>query len=196
MTISATASKAQFIGNGVATVFNMPVGFRVFSAAHLTVTTTDPATGAVSPKTLNVDYTVAGVGLYTTVTVTMTVAPTNLHILDIKRVAPLTQSTDLRNQGAFFPEIHEDEFDYLTMLIQQVGGLVDYESRFNVAVAAAAATKAITFLTPRADANFGVTVAPNWNTPYWITNKTASGFTVNFGVFAPANATIDWRAFS
>jgi hypothetical protein len=196
MTISANVSKAQFTGNGVATVFNMPAGFRAFSASHLIVTTTDPATGVVTVKTLNVDYTVAGVGLYTGVIVTMTVAPTNLHILDVKRVTPRLQSTDLRNQGAFFPEIHEDEFDYLTMLVQELNALVDYESKFNVAVPAAAATKAIAFTTARADANFGVTVSPNWNTNLWITNKTVNGFTVNFSVFAPAAAVIDWRAYA
>ncbi|MDR8235854.1 phage tail protein, partial [Acinetobacter baumannii] len=32
---------------------------------------------------------------------------------------PVTQETDLRNQGKFFAEVHEDAFDKLTMLIQQ-----------------------------------------------------------------------------
>ena len=33
---------------------------------------------------------------------------------------PVTQETDLRNQGKFFAEVHEDALDKLTMLIQQV----------------------------------------------------------------------------
>ena len=34
----------------------------------------------------------------------------------------MTQETSIRNQGGFFPEIHEDAFDKLTMLVQQAYG--------------------------------------------------------------------------
>jgi hypothetical protein len=44
---------------------------------------------------------------------------TSGYILSIRRVRPLTQDTDIRNQGDFFPESHEDEFDKLTMVDQQ-----------------------------------------------------------------------------
>ncbi len=40
----------------------------------------------------------------------------------MNRVLDVVQDTDLRNQGKFFPEVHEDAFDYLTMLIQQCLG--------------------------------------------------------------------------
>ncbi|EPT5900745.1 phage tail protein, partial [Escherichia coli] len=40
--------------------------------------------------------------------------------ISISRELPVTQETDLRNQGKFFAEVHEDAFDKLTMLIQQV----------------------------------------------------------------------------
>lgn len=35
----------------------------------------------------------------------------------------MQQETDLRNQGKFFAEVHEDAFDKLTMLIQQVSSM-------------------------------------------------------------------------
>lgn len=42
------------------------------------------------------------------------------------------------------------------------------------------------------DANYGVIVTPSWGTTAWVTNKATSGFTINFGTAAPANATVDW----
>ena len=39
--------------------------------------------------------------------------------ISIARDLEPTQETDLRNQGKFFAEVHEDAFDKLTMLIQQ-----------------------------------------------------------------------------
>ena len=62
----------------------------------------------------------------------------------------------------------------------------------NVAVTQGATSIAITFGTPLSDANYGVAVTPNWNTSVWVTGKTATGFTINFGTAAPAGATVDW----
>jgi hypothetical protein len=45
------------------------------------------------------------------------------------------------------------------------------------------------------DANYGVQATPNWNTAVWITSKTKTGYTVNFGTMAPANAVIDCLTF-
>lgn len=42
------------------------------------------------------------------------------------------------------------------------------------------------------DASYGVMVVPNWSTTCYVTAKTRSGFTVEFGTAAPANAKIDW----
>ena len=38
----------------------------------------------------------------------------------VKRIMPLQQTTDIVNQGPFFPEIHENVFDRLVMQVQQV----------------------------------------------------------------------------
>ncbi|MDU7869342.1 MAG: hypothetical protein E7J78_19725, partial [Pantoea sp.] len=42
--------------------------------------------------------------------------------ISIERSTPVTQEASIRNQGGFFPEIHEDAFDKLTMLVQQAYG--------------------------------------------------------------------------
>lgn len=73
-------------------------------------------------------------------------------------------------------------FDYLNS--QDIG--------MGVTVGAGATTLAITGLT-QADSQYLVTVIPSWNTTYWITGKTAMGFTVNFGTAPGSAATLDWR---
>lgn len=45
------------------------------------------------------------------------------------------------------------------------------------------------------DTGFGIVLTPNWNTSYWITGKSNTGFTVNFGTPAPAGATFDWLLY-
>lgn len=53
-----------------------------------------------------------------TITLTAGNLPNNYH-LTIRRVRGLTQDTDIRNQGDFFPEVIEDEFDRNIMIAQQ-----------------------------------------------------------------------------
>jgi hypothetical protein len=42
----------------------------------------------------------------------------SVYKIVLRRVAKLTQNTDIRNQGAFYPETHEDQFDSIAMGIQ------------------------------------------------------------------------------
>ncbi len=68
---------------------------------------------------LDTDYTVTGAGGYNGGNVILSKALANGYKISISRELPVTQETDLRNQGKFFAEVHEDAFDKLTMLIQQ-----------------------------------------------------------------------------
>jgi hypothetical protein len=43
----------------------------------------------------------------------------------LRRVRPLTQETDIRNQGDYYPEGIEDEFDSLVMMAQQLQEQID-----------------------------------------------------------------------
>jgi hypothetical protein len=45
------------------------------------------------------------------------------------------------------------------------------------------------------DANYAVVVTTNWGTTAWVTNKTATGFTINFGTAAPSGAEAQWLLF-
>jgi microcystin-dependent protein len=51
----------------------------------------------------------------------------------IERVMPLTQETDLLNQGAVYPQAIEDALDYLTMITQQLQDQLNRAIIFSVA---------------------------------------------------------------
>jgi hypothetical protein len=51
---------------------------------------------------------------------------------------------------------------------------------------------AVTFETPEVDDAFTVVVSLSWPAASAISRQTATGFTVDFGRPAPANATLDW----
>lgn len=62
-------------------------------------------------------------------------------------------------------------------------------------VTAAATTHAVTLPRTEPDANYGVTVTPSWGTTVFVTGKTTTGFTVNFGTAAPSGASFDFITF-
>lgn len=116
MTVSTEVDHNDYTGNGVTTTF--PYTFRIFQKYDLVVQVVDLDEN-LTVLTLNTDYTVTGAGGYTGGNVILTTALANGYQISISRELPVTQETDLRNQGKFFAEVHEDAFDKLTMLIQQ-----------------------------------------------------------------------------
>lgn len=120
MTVSTEISREEYTGNGVTTDFDYR--FRVFSADELVVTVAD-TTENISTLTLNTNYTVTGAGSRTGGKVKLVNPLAVDWRISIDRDLPVTQETDIRNQGNFFPEVHEDAFDKLTMLIQQAFGV-------------------------------------------------------------------------
>ena len=117
MTVSTEVDHNDYTGNG--TTISFPYTFRIFNKGDLTVTTVDLA-GNITTLALDTDYTVSGAGGYTGGNVTLTAPLPDGYKISIVRELAVTQETDLRNQGKFFAEVHEDAFDKLTMLIQQV----------------------------------------------------------------------------
>lgn len=117
MTVSTEVDHNEYTGNGVTTIF--PYTFRIFQKSDLVVQVVDLDEN-ITLLVLDTDYTVTGAGGYTGGNVILTTALANGYQISISRELPVTQETDLRNQGKFFAEVHEDAFDKLTMLIQQV----------------------------------------------------------------------------
>ena len=116
MTVSTEVNQAAYTGNGVTTVF--PYAFRILNSSNLTVTRIN-LLEVETVLTLGTDYTVTGAGTYNGGAVTLPQPLPAGYSLVIERDLSAVQETDLRNQGTFFAEVHEDVFDYLTMLIQQ-----------------------------------------------------------------------------
>ena len=74
--------------------------------------------------------------------------------------------------------------------------VVNYFKGNNVAVAAGATSLAVSLSLTLPNTNYAVYVTPQWNTSVWITGKTTTGFTINFGTAAPTGGSyVDWVIF-
>lgn len=89
------------------------------------VVTASDKDGNLRTLTLGTDYTISGTGLVKGGAVTLSSPLLDGWKISLERVPPAVQETDLRNQGRFYAETHEDAFDYLTMLIQRCDSLLD-----------------------------------------------------------------------
>lgn len=123
MTIPSTTNRNDYTGNGATDTY--AYSFKIFSDTSLLVTQRDTS-NEESTLTLGVDYTVTGVGETSGGDVVLSAGNlTTNYLLTIRRVRPLTQNSDLRNQGEFFPETYEDALDILTMNDQQQQDEID-----------------------------------------------------------------------
>ncbi len=124
MTLPAN-NRNDYIGTGATPTY--PFTFLIFAATDLRVIETDLA-GVDTVHVLTTDYTVpdADVGKPSGGNITLVAGNlTTGHELSIRRVRPLTQGTDIRNQGDFLPENHEDAFDHHLMVDQQQQDEID-----------------------------------------------------------------------
>jgi len=119
MAVESTDNRIPYIGNGVLTVYPYP--FRIFTDTDLQVF----VAGVL--KTIDIDYSVDGVGVDEGGNVTFVVAPANLASIVIIRVLPLTQEAHYPSNDKFPATVHEAALDKLTMIIQQLDE-VDHRS--------------------------------------------------------------------
>ena len=131
MSFSSLVNRNNYTGNGSVSTYSYT--FKVFAESHLRVTVADTS-GVETPLTLTTDYTVSGVGASGGGSITLVSAGqawltagnlTTGYTITIRRVVPHTQVTDIRNQGSFYPEVHEDQFDKLVMADQQQQDEID-----------------------------------------------------------------------
>lgn len=154
MTISSTSHRMDYTGNGATSSYSY--NFRIFSDTDLLVTKRDTS-NIETTLVLNTDYTVSGAGDSNGSITLTTVLALNNH-LTIRRVRPLTQGTDIRNQGDFYAEIHEDAFDHFVMIDQQQQEEIDRSIRLPETVTGV-------------DANMPIPEALHW--PRWDATGTA-----------------------
>jgi hypothetical protein len=111
-------TSGPYIGNDLNDTYSYD--FRIDLDSQLSVYETDD-TGVQTLLVLNTDYTVTDVGEDEGGSVVRTAGnlPTD-YIWYIRSNRIENQLTDFSSQGAFFPDIHEAQFDHLTFLIQQL----------------------------------------------------------------------------
>ncbi|MDB4893154.1 MAG: phage tail fiber protein [Gemmatimonadetes bacterium] len=117
MTVSSITNRINYTGSGIVGPYSYP--FRVHNATDIEVTRTTTA-GLATTLVYPQDYSVTGVGVRNGGSITLTSALPTGYTLTIRRVVPLTQLTNIRNQGAYLPEVIEDGLDRATMAAQQL----------------------------------------------------------------------------
>lgn len=125
MTVATAVNRTVVTGNGSATTFAYT--FPIISSSHLVVIRSTSA-GVDTTLTLGTHYSVSGVGSASGGTITYPLTGSALPAGDrliMLRSVPLTQLTDLTNQGAFYAETHETTFDLHTMADQQLSERLD-----------------------------------------------------------------------
>lgn len=122
MTVSSTSNRVSYPGTGSAGPF--PFTFKVFADTDLLVTKRD-SDDVETTLTLTTDYTVDGAGDAAGGSVTLVDDLEDGELLVIRRKLPLTQLTDLRNQGDYLAETVEDTEDRAVMIAQQQQDEID-----------------------------------------------------------------------
>lgn len=107
MTVAAGVFRRIYPGTGTATLF--PFDWKIYSASDIAVYLTNPSSELL--QVLNTDYTVEGVGSENGGNVVFNIAPTSDFDIVIIPSVTIEQQTDLRNQGRFYPETLERQFD-------------------------------------------------------------------------------------
>jgi hypothetical protein len=215
MTVGNPSSLAgPYPGDGLTTVFTPSPALRIFAASDLVLIDRNTLTDVESTLVLGMDYLVTGLNavLPAACSVTLAAPLTIYHELTIRRVLPLLQLTDIRNQGPFFRDLHEKAYDYQMMVSQQLQEQLDRAFLFidrvvettgllqkfvDVAVAEGADVAHLTFTHPAPDTNYQVIVTPNWMTPWTIppAQRLITDFFIEFGNQAPAFAAISARVY-
>ncbi len=126
MTLATSSSRNSYTGNGAVDTY--AYSFKILAQTHLVVTVATAA-GVETTLALTTDYTVTGVGNSAGGNVVLVNSGQSWldadgdlkegYLLVIRRVVPLLQNTDIRNQGTYYPETIEEQFDYQVMIDQQ-----------------------------------------------------------------------------
>lgn len=133
MTVSSTANRNGYTGNSTSSSFDY--SYRIFQTGDISVSIRNLTTTLETELFEETDYVVNGEGELNGGTIDLVnngqewltidgFLATGFYLV-IRRVIPLKQETDIRNQGDFYPEIHEDVFDKSVMVAQQLQDELD-----------------------------------------------------------------------
>jgi len=138
MTVTSQATKVTTAGNGSATTFSFsPIV--IFASTDLEVVTTVVATGVETAVTEGTGASNWSLDLTTFPATGSITYPADevtplesTHTITVKRVLTLEQQTDLNNQGGYFPDVQETQFDKQVMIDLQQQELIERSLRFPV----------------------------------------------------------------
>jgi len=126
MTIESLINRSDYVGNGSTASYDYE--FKIFEDTDLLVVVADED-GVETTLVLNTDYTVAGEGDEVGGSITLLDDDQDWidddgflatgYALTLRRVMPLTQETDISNQGPYYASLHEEQFDKLICIDQQ-----------------------------------------------------------------------------
>ena len=122
MTISTTASRISYTGNGSTVDFSFP--YPVLLTTDLVIISTVIATGVETVQVITTDYTVALVGGGATATVTAVTAPASTVTWTIYRDPPVTQTTEFTDNDPLPAASIEDALDKNTQIEQRSRDIV------------------------------------------------------------------------
>jgi len=111
------------------------------------------------------------------------------NVPQFKKNPPIADPVTAEVLRQFFKE-DDDWTQFVATIINS--GLLTRQLATNVAVPITAGSVVVSFAIAQQDTSFMVTLEVSWNTTTWLTAKTKTGFTVNFGTAAPASATFSW----
>lgn len=122
MALSIETHRVSFTGDAVRTEF--PTLFKFFASSDLVVTIQENGSELAVTQSLGTHYTVTGAGEDAGGDVTFLSAPPADSIIVIKSDIPYTQPTSFRTAGTFSPATHENQFDKVVRMAQQLDGRV------------------------------------------------------------------------
>lgn len=132
MTVETTTNKVIFIGNDATTIFTYSFVIPTAESVVLLYTDTDGVQTNIPPSR----YGITGIGDPDGGTLTYPLSGSPIAAqtsLTLMRIVPLVQTTDLVNQGGYYPSVVEGEFDYQMEAIQQINEVQDRTIRGNPA---------------------------------------------------------------
>lgn len=141
MSLDSLITRNNYIGNDAASVYNY--SFKILQKQDISVYVRLISTGAETLLAEGVDYTVTGVKNKNGGTIVLINAiqawltSGNLkseYAISLLRVRELKQKTDIKNQGDFYPETHEDTFDGLVMNDQYLQDQLNRSSKLPASI--------------------------------------------------------------
>lgn len=111
-----------YLTDGVTT--NFPVTFTFLDNTQIVVYLVNTTTGVFTKLVYVTDYAVVGAQVEAGGTITTVATYATGSTILILRNMMYVQDADILNQQAFYPDVIEGEFDYLTLLMQQLAYLI------------------------------------------------------------------------